>query len=230
MSSKTESKTWDLKAAKKLFQEYLKKSIEEKKKEVKLPENTVKIDNLNKQQTLERIYKLTDSLIDMIYENGRPSIKLPSRSSTNIIWDEENDLLLLGQQIMEKQFHSLGSVADMTRLMKVLEKVNELLIKDMHATKREIFYSSVQLFGDQKNSDKCIEDVATMLYTTRNSTHIVASAKGSCIGRLRIRDRNDIIDLEGLGSGGWTISPMLDNIEILESDAEFILVLEKDPV
>ncbi|MCP4761700.1 MAG: DNA topoisomerase VI, partial [archaeon] len=58
--------------------------------------------------------------------------------------------------------------------------------------------------------------------------HIVASAKGSCIGRLRIRDRNDIIDLEGLGSGGWTISPMLDNIEIIESDAEFILVLEKD--
>ena len=40
MSSKTESKTWDLKAAKKLFQEYLKKSIEEKKKEVKLPDNT----------------------------------------------------------------------------------------------------------------------------------------------------------------------------------------------
>jgi len=129
---------------------------------------------------------------------------------------------------MEKQFHSLASVADITRLMKVLEKVNELLVKDLHATKREIFYSAVQLFGDQKNSDKSIEDVATMLYTTRNATHIVASAKGSCIGRLRIRDKNDIIDLEGLGSGGWTISPMLDNIEILESDAEFILVLEKD--
>ena len=76
---------------------------------------------------------------------------------------------------MEKQFHSLSSVADMTRLMKVLEKVNELLIKDLHATKREIYYSAVQLFGDQKNSDKTIEDAATMLYTTRNSTHIVAS-------------------------------------------------------
>ena len=34
-------------------------------------------------------------------------------------------------RIMEKQFHSLASVADITRLMKVLEKVNELLIKDM---------------------------------------------------------------------------------------------------
>ncbi len=228
MASKTESKKWDIKEAKKLFQEYLKRGLEEEKKEIKLPEDTVKIDDLNRKQALERIYTLTDSVIEKIYATGRPSIKLPSRTNTNIIWDEENDLLLLGKQIMEKQFHSLASVADITRLMKVLEKVNELLIKDMHATKREIFYSSVQLFGDQKNSDKCIEDVATMLYTTRNSTHIVASAKGSCIGRLRIRDRNDIIDLEGLGSGGWTISPMLDNIEILESDAEFILVLEKD--
>jgi len=228
MASKVESKKWDIKEAKKLFQEYLKKGLKDEKKEIKLPEYTVKIDNLNRKQTLERIYILTDSIIEKIYATGRPTIKLPSRTSTNIIWDEENDLLLLGKQIMEKQFHSLASVADITRLMKVLEKVNELLIKDLHATKREIFYSAVKLFGDQKNSDKCIEDVATMLYTTRNSTHIVASAKGSCIGRLRIRDRNDIIDLEGLGSGGWTISPMLDNIEVLESDAEFILVLEKD--
>jgi meiotic recombination protein SPO11 len=228
MVSKSNQKEWDLKETKKLFQDYLKKGQAEVKKQVILPENTVKIDDLPRKKILERIHQLVDSIIEMISETGRPSIQLPSKTSTNIIWDEENDLLLLGIQIMEKQFHSLASVADITRLMKVLEKVNELLIKDLHATKREIYYSAVQLFGDQKNSDKSIEDVATMLYTTRNSTHIVASAKGSCIGRLRIRDRNDIIDLEGLGSGGWTISPMLDNIEILESDAEFILVLEKD--
>jgi len=77
MASKTESKKWDMKAAKKLFQAYMEKGIEEKKKEVKLPENTVKIDDLNRQQTLERVYQLTDSVIEMIYENGRPSIKLP---------------------------------------------------------------------------------------------------------------------------------------------------------
>jgi len=221
------SEKWDLKATKNIFQEFLKKKGENKKK-VDLPEETVQIDDLNKKQTLIRIHSLVEQIIEKIYEDGKPTIKLPSRTTSNIIWDEENDLLLLGKQIMEKQFHSLASVADITRLVKVLEKVNELLIKDLHATKREIFYSAVQLFGDQKNSDKSIEDVATMLYTTRNATHIVASAKGSCIGRLRIRDKNDIIDLEGLGSGGWTISPMLDNIEIIESDAEFILVLEKD--
>jgi len=226
MAKKKTSQDWDFKATKSLLQEYLEKGTE--KKDIKLPEDTIKIDDLNKKETLNRIYKLVDKVIAKIYASGRPTIELPSRSSSNIIWDEENDLLLLGKQIMEKQFHSLTSVADMTRLMRVLEIVDELLVKDIHATKREIFYTDVKLFRDQKNSDKSIEDVATMLYTTRNATHVVAAPKGSCVGRLRIRDRNDIIDLEGLGSGGWTISPMLDNIEILESDAEFILVIEKD--
>jgi meiotic recombination protein SPO11 len=226
MAKKEKNKVWNLKEAKNLFQEYLDKGTE--KKSVSLPPDTIQIDNLNTKKMLERLFTLTDSILEKIYNSGRPSVQLPSRANTNIIWDEENDLLLLGKQIQEKQFHSLSGVADITRLMSVLEKVYELLSKDLHATKREIFYSNVKLFKDQKNSDKSIEDVATMLYTTRNSTHIVASAKGSCIGRLRIRDRNDIIDLEGLGSGGWTISPMLDNVEIIESDAEFILVLEKD--
>ncbi|MFX1444930.1 MAG: hypothetical protein ACFFHV_16080 [Promethearchaeota archaeon] len=226
MAKKKTSQNWDFKATKSLLQEYLEKRTE--KKDITLPEDTIKIDDLNKKETLNRIYELIDNVIAKIYASGRPTIELPSRSSSNIIWDEENDLLLLGRQIMEKQFHSLTSVADMTRLMRILEIVDELLVKDIHATKREIFYTDVKLFGDQKNSDKSIEDVATMLYTTRNATHIVAAPKGSCVGRLRIRDRNDIIDLEGLGSGGWTISPMLDNIEILESDAEFILVIEKD--
>jgi len=226
MAKKKQHQNWNLKAAKELFYEYIEKGSQ--KKEIQLPENTVKIDDLKKKETLTRLYRLVDGIIEKIYDTGKPSVLLPSRASSNIRWDEENDLLLLGKQIVEKQFHTLTSVSDITRLMRVLDIVNELLTKDMHATKREVFYSDVKLFKEQKNSDKSIEDVATMLFTTRNSTHVVAAPKGTCVGRLRIRDRNDIIDLEGLGSGGWTISPMLDNIEIIESDAEFILVIEKD--
>lgn len=226
MAQKMKNQKWDFKAAKDLFLEYLEKGKD--KKEIEFPPETVKIDDLDRKETLNRLYKLIDGVLEKIYETGRPFIRLPSRSSSNIIWDEENDLLLLGKQIMEKQFHTLTSVADITRLMRILEIVHELLTKDLHRTKRDVFYTDVKLFNDQKNSDKSIEDVATMLYTTRNATHIVANPRGSCVGRLRIRDRSDIIDLEGLGSGTWTISPMLDEIEIIESDAEFILVIEKN--
>ncbi|MFX1345442.1 MAG: hypothetical protein ACFFBC_05015 [Promethearchaeota archaeon] len=226
MSQKQKTKNFDLKAAKDLFNEYIEKG--QIKRDIEFPFDAVKIDDLNRKEVLSRLYKLVDDVLTKIYSTGRPSIQLPSRSSSNIRWDEENDLLLLGKQIMEKQFHTLTSVADITRLMRVLEVVTELLNENLHATKREVFYTDVNLFKEQKNSDKSIEDVATMLYTTRNSTHIVAAPRGSCVGRLRIRDQTDIIDLEGQGSGGWTISPFLDQIEIIESDAEFILVIEKN--
>ena len=226
MSQKQKKKSFDLKAAKDLFNEYIEKGQVERK--IEFPIDVVKIDDLNRKEVLSRLYKLVDDVLTKIYTTGRPSIQLPSRSSSNIRWDEENDLLLLGKQIMEKQFHTLTSVADITRLMRVLEVVTELLNENLHATKREVFYTDVNLFKEQKNSDKSIEDIATMLYTTRNSTHIVAAPRGSCVGRLRIRDQTDIIDLESQGSGGWTISPFLDQIEIIESDAEFILVIEKN--
>jgi len=52
--------------------------------------------------------------------------------------------------------------------------------------------------------------------------------QGAAIGRLVIRDSGDLIDLTRLGSGGWAITPFLDQVEIVESDAELILVVEKD--
>ncbi len=212
-----------------ILRSMLKKNLQENvRKEFEQPPGTIQIDDVNIEEGINRINKLTQELCDSILNNGSAVLKIPSRSNKNIIYDQTLDLLLLGNKLTSKNLLSLISVIDTTRLMRVLELVYELLSKDIHATKREIFYGDVNLFQDQKNSDASIEDVSTLLKTTRNSTHIVASAKGTAIGRLRIKDKNDIIDLEGLGSGGWTISPMLDNIEILESDAEFILVLEKD--
>ena len=56
--------SYDLKAAKELFNEYLNKGTE--KKQVQLPENTVKIDDLNRKNALDRLYKLIDDVIDQI--------------------------------------------------------------------------------------------------------------------------------------------------------------------
>ena len=196
--------------------------------DLQLPEGTVQIDDVDNAEAHARIHLIIDSLINQILTTGRPYVEVPKRSSSNIIYDEKNDLLLLGQETTTKSFHSLSSVTDITRLARVIQIIHDLLSEGIHGTKREVFYSDVDLFEDQANSDAVIEDASALLRTTRNSTNIVASAKGICIGRLRLRDKEDIIDCESLGSGGWGISPLLDNIEILESDAEFVLVVEKD--
>ncbi len=197
--------------------------------DLQLPEGTVQIDDVENSEAHSRLHLIVESVVKQILTSGRPEVDVPKRSSSNIIYDEKNDLLLLGKETTTKAFHSLSSVTDITRLARVLQVIDGLLSKGKHSTKREVYYQDVTLFDkDQTISDTAIEDASALLRTTRNSTNIVASAKGICIGRLRLRDKSDIIDCESLGSGGWGISPMLDNIELLESDADFVLVVEKD--
>ncbi len=189
---------------------------------------TVEVVNLTVDDTTERI---VDTALDILNETmmtGRPAFDIPSRSGDNIVWDEIRDLLLLGMKTISRPYHSLASVVDATRTARVMEIVFKLLKSNLHATKREVFYSDVNLFREQKYSDKIIEDVAAMIQTTRDSIHVVASARGSAMGRVTIRDGGDLIDLTKMGTGGWAVTPFLDQLEIIESDAEFIILSEKD--
>ncbi|MFW9926495.1 MAG: helix-hairpin-helix domain-containing protein [Candidatus Thorarchaeota archaeon] len=189
---------------------------------------TVEVVSLTADDTTERI---VDTALDILNETmmtGRPAFDIPSRGGDNIVWDEIRDLLLLGMKTISRPYHSLASVVDATRTARVMEIVFNLLKSNLHATKREVYYSDVNLFREQKYSDKIIEDVASMIQTTRDSIHVVASARGSAMGRVTIRDGGDLIDLTKMGTGGWAVTPFLDQLEIVESDAEFIILSEKD--
>jgi meiotic recombination protein SPO11 len=229
--STSSKQTYDIRKyhkVRKLYEDGLKRIAEMEGKELQLPEGVAKIDDLTTQEAKERLRAVVDGLVTQIMLTGRPVLKVPNRSSTNIIWDELNDMLLMGEKTTSKSLLSLSSATDMTRLARVMEIVNDLLEQNLHTTKRDLFYTDVNLFKEQKNSDALIEDLATVLHSTRNSTHIIASAMGNCVGRLRIRDGTDILDLSRMGSQGWQVNPALDNIEILETDAEFVLVVEKN--
>jgi len=206
---------------------------EKKAKEPKVegeegPVETVEVVNLTADDTTERLVEATLDVLTETMTTGRPAFEIPSRSGDNIVWDEVRDLLLLGMRTISRPYHSLASVVDATRTARVMEIIYNLLKANLHATKREVYYSDVNLFRDQKYSDKIVEDVASMLQTTRDSVHIVASARGSAMGRVTIRDGGDLIDLTKMGTGGWAVTPFLDQLEIVESDAEFILLSEKD--
>lgn len=196
---------------------------------LQLPDNVAIIDDLTTLEAKERLHSAVDEIITQIMLTGRPAFNVPNRSASNIIWDEKNDMLLMGESTTQKSLLSLSSTTDVRRLAKVMEIVNNLLEQNLHATKREVYYMDVEGFGkEQKNSDTLIEDLATVLHSTRNSTHVIASAMGNCVGRLTIRDGNDILDLSRLGTQGWQVNPALDSVEILETDAEFVLVIEKN--
>ena len=205
----------------------IKKDCEFVSEKVIIPEGALEIEDLESNIIIEKINLFYNKLNNQINNGEIPSIEIPLRRRENIIYNDQS-CYFLGKKTRKVM---LGDkYDDFLRILYISTLAKKLLEKDLHMTKREIFYSNVLFIKDQKYSNISIEDLAAFLGTYRDNLHFVASAKGSCVGRLRIRDRNNIIDLECLGGGGWNISPMLDNIQILDSDAEFILVLEKDAV
>lgn len=112
--------------------------------------------------------------------------------------------------------------------LRVMQLLHAVLTKRIHITKRDLFYTDVKLFVDQAESDGVLDDVATMVGCTRSNLHVVASDKGLVVGRIQFEEDGDEIDCTRMGVGGKAIPPYIDKIENIRSDAEFVLLVEKE--
>lgn len=83
-------------------------------------------------------------------------------------------------------------------------------------------------FQDQTQSDAVLDDVSCMLGCTRSSLNVIAAEKGVVVGRLIFSDNGDMIDCTKMGMGGKAIPPNIDRVGDMQSDAMFILLVEKD--
>lgn len=112
--------------------------------------------------------------------------------------------------------------------LRVLQLLHAVLGKNIHITKRDLFYTDVKLFVDQSDSDGVLDDVACMIGCTRSNLHVVASDKGLVVGRIQFTEDGDEIDCTKMGVGGKAIPPYIDKIDNIRSDAEFVLLVEKE--
>lgn len=164
-----------------------------------------------------------------IEKRKNPIFEVPTRAASNIIYDEKKDVIHMGRNRSARSFHNTGTVAAFSQSLFVLGVLQEAAMLAKHLTKREIYYQDPELFKkEQKVSDSIIEDLAVTLGVTRPCLRVVAAAKGTCIGDLTLQEGGDVFNTNQLGRGGWSISPFIDEVEIKDCGAEYILVVEKD--
>jgi meiotic recombination protein SPO11 len=193
-----------------------------------LPDGIHEIRDISREEGMDKIEEIFKRIFYDTINTGAPILNVPSRSSSNVIYDEESDLLLLGQNYLERKWDDIGTVKKFTAQLRILEIIHSLLNENVHGSKREVYYMDVDLFEkDQNRSDTLIEDAAVMLGTYRKNIHVTANDRGLVVGRVSYLDNGDLIDCTKQGSGGKNVNPMQDHITNLESDAEFILVVEK---
>jgi len=176
----------------------------------------------------DNLEALVISIVKQVLNDGSFELTVPNRGLSNQKYIESIDRNVLGDKVSKRLFLSTNHVRKTAITTRVIELVHEVLSKGIHITKRDLFYTDVKLFKDQLESDAVLDDVACMAGCTRTSLHVVASDKGLVVGRVQYREAGDLIDCTRMGVGGKAIPPYVDKITDIQSDAEFVLLVEKE--
>lgn len=191
--------------------------------------NTCKeVVDLNTTSVIFEIEKSILAIAKSILSGNGFGYLIPGRSSANQLYVPELDRIVLKDKASFRQFANIASVRKTAITTRILQLVHQLCTKRIHVTKRDLFYTDVKLFQEQGQSDTILDDVSCMLGCTRSSLNVVASEKGVVVGRLVFVEDGDRIDCTKMGVGGKAIPPNIDKVQSMESDALFILLVEKD--
>ena len=75
-------------------------------------------------------------------------------------------------------FHNTSSVRKVAILTRVMQLIHGVLTRGIHVTKRDLFYTDVKLFRDQKDSDSVLGHILAS-WVALNSLHVVHLKKES---------------------------------------------------
>ena len=153
---------------------------------------------------------------------------VPSRSASNQAYVAALDRIVLRANTSERSFANVGQTRKTAIMTRVFSLVHEVVRKGIHVTKRDLFYTDVKLFKKQEESDAVLDDAACTIGCPRSCLNVVAADKGLVVGRLQFDEDGDPIDCTRMGVTGKAIPAYIDKIANIRSDAEFVLLVEKD--
>jgi len=209
-------------------------------------EDIVEVEELDSTEVMDGIEELAIEIVDQILSNtssknsttstatssttttGGFTLAIPSRAASNQLYMKEWDRIVLGTKKITRSFLNVKESRKTAITVRVLSLLHKVLGNNIHITKRDLFYTDVKLFVDQGESDAVLDDLACMIGCTRSNLHVVASNKGLVVGRIQFTEDGDEIDCTKMGVGGKAIPPYTDKIDNIRSDAEFILLVEKE--
>jgi meiotic recombination protein SPO11 len=188
----------------------------------------LQVSELNESQVLEGLESIAMTVAHQVLRKQGVVLQVPSRAATNQHYVASDDRLVLGNRICTRSLLNVKEARKTAITLRVMQLLHAVLHKRIHITKRDLFYTDVKLFVDQQESDGVLDDVATMIGCTRSNLHVVASDKGLVVGRVQFVEDGDPIDCTRMGVGGKAIPPYIDKIQNITSDAEFVLLVEKE--
>ena len=191
-------------------------------------------------RTLEALNRLAQSVINAANGVGDPEMYIPSRSLSNVWFDEKKRIIQMGDRTTTRQLFNLSQAKAFMQTMLVASGTSELIRQGKTTSIRGLYYlmkhtiehAKEETFNDQSESDPIIEDCEVLLECLREEMHLYAQTRGAMVGMIQIVDKGDTIDCSRMGSGGYAVPSIVepDVIQFKNCKADFILHVEKDTV
>ncbi len=184
-----------------------------------------------KERILEELRKLGRGVLQELREGRPPKLRIPSRGTSNIVYDEEHGYYVLGPRYEVRSASSMAQVKKFAQTLCVADFCRELVKAGKFATLREMYYTAegweTGPFRDQDESDLLVEDLEAMLGVKREDLALMPEEDGAAVfGELVLREGEVTIDATKAGRGGYTIPPTIDEVEFVRCRAKRVIAVE----
>jgi DNA topoisomerase-6 subunit A len=173
------------------------------------------------------------------FERGEiPEMRLPTRTKSNIVFDEDEQVWVYGDRESTRSANSVRGARKLLKAAYTVEFLARQLEEDRSSTLRELYYLSESWdneeaqFNGQDESNKLVEDLEIVSDVKREDFHMRPEESGATlIGPLKIREQTRrgervIHCQKDVGEGGYQIPNNPDTIEFLDHDIDFVLAVE----
>ncbi|QAU11928.1 DNA topoisomerase IV subunit A [Halorubrum sp. BOL3-1] len=186
----------------------------------------------------DELIDLAADFYDQFAAGDIPEMTLPTRTKSNIEYDEESGVWTYGDRTSTRSANSVRGARKLLKAAYTIEFLADQLDDDRSSTLRELYYLSESWdndeaqFSSQDESNDLVEDLEIVTGVTREDFHMRPEESGATLmGPLLIREQTrrgerEIHCQEDVGAGGYQIPNNPDMIEFLEDDIDFALAVE----
>src|SRR4030043_11661 len=187
-----------------------------------------------RKEVLERLGHLGSGIYDQLDTGNFPSIDMPSRSTDNIMYDEQVRQFILGDRRVHRSARNISHLKPFTQLVWAALFSNELTSQRKTSTLRDVYYSAQayeMTFKDQQESNNIITDLETVLGLSREDFNIFPEERSAVFGDLMIEYtvpgyEGKTLNLDS-HPDGVLIGPALTSSEFVKTTADKVIAIEK---
>ena len=197
----------------------------------------------NMKKDYSNVISKIDAIAAKIYDDFKkteiPSLNLPTRTKSNIRFDEKLDVWKYGKSTTERDAKSLDGAYMLLRTMYMADFIKEMIKVNKSSTLREMYYISegwnLAKFHSQQESNLLAEDLEVITNCMREDFKLRPEEDGArVIGNLTIEEvtRNNtkkkIHCQDDVGDAGYSIpyNVETEKITFKNIDADLIIAIE----